>query len=205
MRGAGLRAFWLEPIFLRGEDSRGVGVIAEHALLVGERIDAFIETYKSLCAEASEPILSRSALTMRAVLEFAPYMTIVELVNDDAWIIRLNGTGHTDYAQLDRTGRNALATCTPEERTMRRQIARTMFAAPCGLRAKLIETFTDGEKSVLDSTSLPLLGSQGEQMIVTYGLLVEDISEPYGERAKLSSMSVTEHEFVDLGYGVTAE
>jgi hypothetical protein len=35
--------------------------------------------------------------------------------------------------------------------------------------------------------------------------LVEDISEPYGERATLSSMSVTEHEFVDLGYGVTAE
>jgi len=152
---------------------------------------------------SGDRILTRQALTMRDVAPYAANVTIVEMVSDDEWIVRLNGTGHCRNASLDRTGQNALGPCSPDERTLRRRIAEELFALPCGVFCVLVQTYDEGSVATLHTTSLPLLGKNGERMILTYGPLVEDIEDPLREpRPTLQSIAVIEHQFIDLGAGL---
>lgn len=64
-----------------------------------EQVDAFIALYRQLNSAAGSRILARDAITMRAAAPYAAYMTIVELVSDESWIVRLNGTGHCESAK----------------------------------------------------------------------------------------------------------
>jgi hypothetical protein len=185
-----------------------VAIVEEFSLKVvskqvaDDQIKEFFALYISLRDAAGDRILARQDMTIRAVSAYAADMTIVEMVNDEEWIVRLNGTRHSDSASTDRTGHNTLATCSPEERVMRRGIAEKMFALPCGIFAVLVQTYEDGSKATLHTTTLPLLGKSGEKLIVTYGPLVEDIEDTYRPRPALRSIEVVEHTFADLGYGV---
>lgn len=170
-----------------------------------EEIRKFVEVYRRLQAAEGELILSRNRMTMGEVARFAADMTIVDLVSDDEWIVTLNGTGHCAHASVDRTGRNVLATCPPEERIARLEFARVMFSQPCGMFASLVEKFEDGAQAVVESISLPLRGADGMRKIVTYALVVEDIPEDYRERPTLSAVAVDSHRFLDLGHGIPSE
>lgn len=168
-------------------------------------VESFVELYVKLRDASGDQILPRQAMTMRDAAPYAADMTIVEIVSDDEWIIRLNGTGHCQSASVDRTGQNVLESCSPEEREVRRGAAEQMFGLPCGIFAILIQTYDDGSTATLHTTSLPLLGKGGERMILTYGPLVEDIEDPHrAERPVLSDISVKAHRFVNLGFGVPA-
>jgi len=186
-------------------EGRGVPLKIVPKPVAEDRIEDFISLYIDLRDAADERILSRHRMTMRDVVSYAADMTIVEMVNDDEWIVRLNGTGHCMTANIDRTGENVLATCPPEERAMRREIAEQMFSVPCGLFAVLRQKFEDGSRATLDTTSLPLLGKDGERLILTYGLLVDDIEDSYQDRPVMTGIHVTGHRYVDLGFGVPEE
>lgn len=167
-----------------------------------DRIEEFIALYVRLRDAAGPAVLSRHHLTMRDVAPYAADITIVELVSDEEWIVRLNGTGHCDHAGIDRTGVNVLEGCGPEERALRRAIAQSMFDFPCGVSAIFQQTYDEGSTATLDAASLPLLGRDGEKLILSYALLVEDIEDPFGDRPVLQSVKVTGHRYKDLGFGV---
>ena len=144
-------------------------------------------------------------MTFSTVASFAADITIVNLLSDEVWTVCLNGIHHCHRAQIDRTGRNVLATCSPAGRTLRVELAEDMFGTPCGLRAALTETFADGQRALADTASLPLLGDNGLRKIVTYAVMSEDIEEPFRERPMLQSIEIAEYRFVDLGYGVPVD
>jgi len=167
-----------------------------------EMVTAFIRLYTRLRDASGARILARADLTMRDAAAHARLMTIVEIMNDDEWIIRLNGTGHCTMAHIDRTGRNALATCPPEERARRRANAEAMFGVPCGLIADLSQGFADGTTATLLTTSLPLLGKEGQRMILTYGPQIEEVADPSVKPSEFAQIEIDSHHFIDLGYGL---
>ncbi len=167
-----------------------------------DKIEDFIALYRRLRANRGDRILARQDMSMREVAGFAADMTIVEMIDDDRWIVRLNGTRHCSQANIDRTGANVLEACSPDERALRREIAKQMFDYPCGLFAGLRQVYDDGSNTMMDTASLPLLGKDGEKLILTYGLLVEDLDQTFLNRPVMESIGLTAHRFVDLGFGV---
>lgn len=168
---------------------------------VDERIAGFVDTYRMLCAASGARILSRKALTIQAVHPFAASITIIELFGRDEWRIRLSGTEICERWGRDKTGLNALASLPGAERAIRQQLVEGLFENPCGLRATLVETYVDGAAATLDTISLPMLGNEGQLMVVSYALVIQDFEHPYGDRPLARRTAIVSHRYVDLGYG----
>lgn len=188
--------FWLQLSF-------GGFCMPELSHLSGpERIEMFIETYEWLRRASGERLLSRANLNFKAVHPFANSMTVVDVSEPHRWKIRLSGTKVCERLGCDRTGRDAQSVFSSEERRLRLRLAHSMFNNPCGIRAKTAETHVTGDRALLDTIALPLIGSEGEKLVVHYAQIIDDIEHDYGARPLVRHSDLISFDYVDLGYGV---
>lgn len=165
---------------------------------IEQRVSAFVDTYRALCEKTGHVILPRRAMTMDAVYPFAPSLTIVELSEPDDWRVRLSGTAVCERMGVDVTGENALTALPIGERHRLKRLVARMFRKTCGLRALATESYSNGETSVLDTIALPLIGAEGQRMVVTYALVVRDIENRFGARPVAQRTRLLSHWDVDL-------
>lgn len=171
-------------------------------LPVGARIDKFIDVYLWLRGAAREDILSRSKLHLKAVHPFADALTIVDISEPDFWRIRLSGTKTCEREGKDMTGGNALNYFTENERALRSALADSLFDGPYGIRATTRETYSNNAHSLLDTIALPMIGKDGERLVVHYAQVMKDIEHHYRRRPRAKQTNLISYSYVDLGHGI---
>lgn len=170
---------------------------------IGKQLDAFVDTYREILCTTGRAIPFRRDITMSKVAPYAADLSIVELVNDDEWILRLNGTNHCNRIRGDRTGINVLENLEVGKRSIRRAIVGHLFSLPCGVRSTWHEHFDDGTKIDTMAVSFPAFGKQNEQLVVSCELMIAGADWPRHESgAVLNNVDIGQIDFIDLGFGV---
>lgn len=165
-------------------------------------IAEFIQTYQRLRNTSNDRILSRKNFHLKDVHRFADALTIVDISAPDFWLIRLSGTKSCERSGQDKTGGNAQTGFSGDELALRKSIADSLFHNPSGVRATTRETYANGAQALLDTISLPMLGEEGQDLIVHYAQVIEDIEHEYRCRPLAEETDLVSFTYIDLGHGI---
>ena len=145
----------------------------------------------------------KSAMDLRDVRMFLPWLGLLELGDADIVRARLAGTALRDVFGIDMTGRNLKRITRQEDWARRNARCRSLFNQPCGSIFRCTKPLADGKMAPYETVALPLdVDPSGSHRHILYCVArIDHVEGEHGARRRRSSLRPVQFEFVDIGCG----
>lgn len=162
----------------------------------------FQEKWSEQCKDG-ELMPGYGAFDQTALSDFLPFMVVakVDLALDSMPVI-LAGSAIRDFLGFEITGKDFLVSLEQDDKINGRPNRVAYHDHPCGRYEERDINFKDTFHLVCCLTSLPLMGSNGERLIVTFVEVADTSSSSYQQHSATSTGQQKLGTFIDIGADV---
>lgn len=148
----------------------------------------------------------KTAMDLRDVKAFLPWLGLLELGDADTVRARLAGTALLNVYGADLTGKNLKQITSPHRWPARNAHCRSLVSQPCGLIHRCAKPLPEGKCATYETVVLPLdVDASGSSRHLLYCIAPLPDNPPAGWLGRLRApATVTRFEFVDIGCGIPA-
>lgn len=160
--------------------------------------------YAELLAEGGGALPAKNGLDLRRFAAVISSLVLVAVSKPDRCIYRLAGENVQRRIGLNPAGRNYYD-FVPEVRRARAMHAMNMaIDVPCGFRAEIEQTYSDGLVRLIEALALPLVSAEPgvDGFILFADCHVEESDRFEPERRRWQGSNVLRRDLIDLGHGV---
>jgi hypothetical protein len=180
------------------------GLAAAEPLLRTEASVALARGYRALMAARPDGgIPSKRALDLGPLRPAMPHLVLTAVTRPDRCIYRLAGEEVKARIGMNPVGRNYYDLVPEERRAHAARAMHMVIGQPCGFRAEIAQSYSDGRTRTVECLGLPLASDEpGVDGFILFADCQIGSGEMQTERTLLLGANVVRRELIDLGFGV---